>query len=658
MATGQADTQEHAQVEASTPKAGFAPMRFRAILAALLLCIPVTYVTTNTHVSGIFSLMTAPISALLLCIILNVVLRKVAPRAAFSQADLIVIFCVTAVAGSIAGEWTSFGMGATYSYPYHSKWSDGYKNGLSKHVPDLLAIKDFEQVKDVQGGGKDIGYVIGRLPTYFPIWSAWAGIICTLCFAMLCLNSLMRGAWCERERLTFPLIQLPVAMAENGGAGGMWKSRFMWIAFAVMFSIDMLNGINYLYPSVPAIPMKDLFYIDRAFKEPPLSNVGDFRISIYPFMAAIGLFIPSDLLISMVVFFLLRKATHVMLASQGIPQSTFSGTGLLPGPPYFDEQTWGGVIALFLGALWVSREYLGEVWRDIKTGVRSPDGGIKHRTAFAGLVLSFLFLVGVGLYGGLPLPYMLMYVALFLVFSVVLTRIRAQLGPPTHEFAFFGSNSIMHRFMGTKWISDAQAAYVAQVFLVMNRIYRNHPMPYQLEAMKMGGQERLNQKKLFLAILVATVVGFYLAHFFAMVKIYRTGEIYWTDALPYMENILRDRKGPDIIGIVMTIVGFAVVMVLDAIRFRFPGFPLHPAGYVLSMNYGVDYYWFGMLIALLVKNFVQKYYGLNGYDKLRQVAFGILLGEYAAETIWVAMALITNESTYTISFNDRSLGAQ
>jgi len=107
-----------------------------------------------------------------------------------------------------------------------------------------------------------------------------------------------------------------------------------------------------------------------------------------------------------------------------------------------------------------------------------------------------------------------------------------------------------------------------------------------------------------------------------------------------------------------TMVGFVIVMVLDAIRFKFPGFPLHPAGYVLSMNFGVDYFWFGLLVAMFVKNFVQRYYGLRGYDKLRMVALGILLGEYAAETIWMGMALITKQSTYTISFNDRSLLAQ
>ncbi len=641
------------------PARVFAAFRMRAVVAGLLLIVPAVYASANQGVSGIFSLMVAPMSALIFMLLLNYPLRKFFPKLAFNQADLIIIFAIVSVAASVGGEWSNFNHASQYNYPFQSKWNNAtFKDYLSKYIPDWLAVKDFEKVKDIQGGGRDVFYVFGKIPLYWPIWVGWFGLIGAMCFSFLCINSLMRNAWCERERLTFPLIQLPVAMSEGGGSGGIWKSRYMWIAFIVMFSIDILNGLNYLNPNIPAIPVKDLFYIDRAFKDPPLSNIGDFRISIYPFMAAIGIFVPSDLLLSFVVFFLMRKATHVMLASQGIPQSTFSGTAIAPGPPYFDEQTWGGVIALFLGALWVSRDYLKEVWGDIKAYRKSSDGGIPHTVAFAGLLVCFGIMLWYGIYGGLPIGYMVPYITLFLIFCVVLTRLRAQFGTPTHEFAFFGPSSIMHRFMGTKWLTDGQATYVAQVFLLMNRIYRNHPMPYQLEAMKMSKDEKLHQGKLVAVIGVATILGFFLAQFFLTVKVYRTGVIGWTDAAGYLENILKDRKGPDVTGIVMTVVGFSVVMILDAIRFRFPGFPLHPGGYVLCMNYGVDYYWFGMLLALLIKNFTQKYYGLNGYEKLRQVAFGILIGEYAAETVWMAMALITNQSTYTISFNDRSLGAQ
>jgi hypothetical protein len=108
----------------------------------------------------------------------------------------------------------------------------------------------------------------------------------------------------------------------------------------------------------------------------------------------------------------------------------------------------------------------------------------------------------------------------------------------------------------------------------------------------------------------------------------------------------------------MVFVGFAVVTVLDVLRFSFPAFKLHPVGYALSLNFGVDYYWFGLVIALMVKTFVQRYYGLRGYKQLRNVAFGIMIGEYSAELIWATFAMATRQSTYTISFNERGYGTQ
>jgi hypothetical protein len=636
---------------------GLQPVRLRAIITGCLLCIPVCYVSPNQIYSVIFSLMVPPVSALFLMVAINFFLRKISPKIAYNQTDLLIIFAITAIAGACSAEWIDVTTRAIWSYPLRQ--TDGtVKDILTKYIPDWLVIKDESKVSEFRGGGYGMMYAISKIPLFLPKWLAWGSLFFSICFATLCINSLMRGAWNERERLAFPLIQLPVAVAENGGNGPIWRNRYMWMAFGIMFAIDMLNGFNYLYPNIPSIPMKTIFDIRSVFKEPPLSNIGDFRISIYPYMAAIGFFMPSDLLLSFVVFFLLRKVSHVVLASYGIPQDTFSGTGLTPGPPYFDEQTWGAVFAMFLGAIWVSKNYLKEVWADIRKGAQPDDGGVKHRWAFIGLFVSFSFCVGFGMVGGLPLWYMVPYVAAFLIFSIVLTRIRAQLGPPTHEFAFFGPSALMNRFVGTRWITDAQAAYVGQVFMYMNRLFRTHPMPFQLEAMKMGQLNRTRQKPIFIAITLAVIIGFFLGNFFYTAHDYRTGGMGWSGVENYVQNMIKDRHGPDIIGIVMTIFGFSMVMLLDAIRFRFPAFPLHPAGYVLSMNFGVDYYWFGLLVVLIIKNFVQRYYGLRGYDKLRAVGLGILIAEYLAETIWMTMAIVTQQSTYTISINDRSLGIQ
>ena len=217
---------------------------------------------------------------------------------------------------------------------------------------------------------------------------------------------------------------------------------------------------------------------------------------------------------------------------------------------------------------------------------------------------------------------------------------------------------MLGRFLGNRWLTDRQATWVTGGWVMMNRMVRCHPMPVQLEAMKMGGQERLRQRSVFFAIAGAAILGIFLCYWFNVTKAYRTGAYPWPEPVGFLDKILADRHGPDVTGMGMTILGFAVVLVLDLVRFRFPGFPLHPAGYLLSMNFGVDYYWFGLLIALFTKNFVQRYYGLSGYERLRQVALGILLAEYAAETIWMVVSLVTHQSTYTISFNDRSLLSQ
>ncbi len=633
--------------------------RFRAVWLGFLWCFPVCYACANQEVSHIFSLLTAPISVLLLMVLANGFIRRVAPKQVFTTADLVIIFSMVAVAGSISAEWIKTFHALTHSLPLAADTNPTVKNTLMPNLPDWLAVKDLAKVQDMNGGGRDLAYANSKIGVYWLTYVGWGFVFLTAVMAMLFLNSLMRGMWTKEERLSFPLIQLPVAMSENNGAGAMWRSKHMWVAFGIMFAIDIMNGFNFFYPSVPHIPTKDIIDIRDLFKDPPWSNIGSFPLAVYPFMAAIGLLMPSDLLFSIIFFYLLRKITHVMLAANGIPQDTFSGTYILPGPPYFDEQTWGGVLALFISAIWMARSYLRRVWADIKSGAGSEDDGLRHRWAFTGLLICFGIIIVIGTIGELPPWYTAIYFALFLAFSTVLTRIRAALGPPTHEFAFFGPNSIMGRFFGTDWLSDKNMVWLNGVFVFMNRIHRTHAMPYQLESMKMGQLANIRQKKMFWYIAGASVLAFFLAMHLYTALVYRTGDHQrWTDAYSYTQNMMNGRKGADLLGIAMTFLGFAIVVGLDAIRFKFPAFPLHPVGYVLSMNFGVDYYWFGLMIALFVKNFVQRYYGLKGYDKLRNVALGILLGEYAAETIWMTMALITKQSTYTISFNERALGAQ
>ncbi len=100
--------------------------------------------------------------------------------------------------------------------------------------------------------------------------------------------------------------------------------------------------------------------------------------------------------------------------------------------------------------------------------------------------------------------------------------------------------------------------------------------------------------------------------------------------------------------------GAMVVWTLDFIRFRIPGFWLHPAGYALAMNFGVDYYWFGLTLVLIAKVFLQRYWGLRGSAWMREAAIGVVVGEFAAEFIWAMYAMLNDRPmTYTISINGK-----
>ena len=71
------------------------------------------------------------------------------------------------------------------------------------------------------------------------------------------------------------------------------------------------------------------------------------------------------------------------------------------------------------------------------------------------------------------------------------------------------------------------------------------------------------------------------------------------------------------------------------------------------MNFGLDYFWFGLIIVYLIKLFVERYYGLKGHSKLHEIAIGIITAEFLAEAIWATYSMITRQATYSVSINGR-----
>lgn len=72
---------------------------------------------------------------------------------------------------------------------------------------------------------------------------------------MLCISVILRKQWTENERLTYPIVQLPLQITSENAfqPGGLFRNKIFWMGFVVAGLIDTINSLNYYYPSIPTV---------------------------------------------------------------------------------------------------------------------------------------------------------------------------------------------------------------------------------------------------------------------------------------------------------------------------------------------------------------------------------------------------------------------
>ena len=89
---------------------------------------------------------------------------------------------------------------------------------------------------------------------WLPPILAWCALLLAIWLMMIACMVLVRRQWVEHERLAFPLVQLPVEMAQTSRAGlpgPFFRSPVMWSGFSLAFCVMSLSGLHYYFPGVP-----------------------------------------------------------------------------------------------------------------------------------------------------------------------------------------------------------------------------------------------------------------------------------------------------------------------------------------------------------------------------------------------------------------------
>jgi hypothetical protein len=582
----------------------------------------------------------------------NAALRRLRPSLALNQGELIIVYVLLIVCTSICGhDWMQvlvpvMTVGYWFATP-QNRWDVI----LNNTTPNWLVISN-----------KDIlyGYYNGMTTLYQrPVLQAWLGPVAwwtgfalVLVFVMLCLSVIFRPLWAERERLTFPIIQLPLELTNP--ASRLLRSRLMWIGFAVAGSIDLINGLNYIFPSVPAIPM----YIELTnyLHDMPWSGVGWMPMTFNPSVVGLSFLMPVDMLFSCWFFFLWWKAMFVIAAATGISRGYEGNIGTCIFP-YANEQMFGGFVAVALGSLLIGRRYFRHLWLKVigrRSEVDDSGEAMRFRTAIVGSVVGIGLLVAFSLHAGMSLLMAALVFVIYFLLAIAVARIRAEFGSPVHDFHFTGPDYTLAYIVGTMNLRQQDLGMFTQYFW-FNRAYRAHPIGDSIEGLQMSSRARSSPRAVVAAVMLGTlaamIAGFWIWLFFAYK--YGAGSLWifgpdWfgKEAYGRLQSWTENPMPANLAAPLAMAAGFAITWALGVARTAFVGWPLHPVAYSLASSWSIHLVWGPILIAWALKLAALRYGGLRFYRQVLPFFFGLILGESIIGCSWSLIGLLFHVPSY------------
>lgn len=496
---------------------GFVSIRAIAIACALMPILAVWVVQSELvwysgHSTAI-SLFFHVTFVLMLLSLLNLGIKKLWPSKAFSAGELMTIYMMLAIAGTFCShDLLQVLMPMIHSPMYAGNVVNAWVTHVIPHLHKWTYVLGADA-----GVLRSFAVGSGSLYTWdaFQPWIApvtfWFIFLMALMGALLSINIFFRKHWTEKERLSFPVIQIPMTIASDFGS--LLRNKLFWLAFGLTAALDILNGFNFLYPSIPRIPIVEAFRFSDYFTERPWNAINATMINLFPFVIGLVFFIPTDLAFSCWFFFVIFKLELVVTSMIGIYD--------IPGFPFPAEQSGGGYIALGLLAIWVSRRHLYGVMRTLlglRNGIDDSHEPVSYRVNFLIFFVSVAVLFFMSCYLlGASFWVMVVFFLIFFLYAIAIARIRAELGPPAHDLHNMGPDIIMMNALGARNLGTENMTVFNQFFW-FNRAYRAHISAHSMEGFKIAQLTRITSRSMFIAMIVAVIIGA-LAAFWALLHV-------------------------------------------------------------------------------------------------------------------------------------------
>jgi len=599
------------------------------------------------------SIPVGPFNAFFALLVVQIIVKRFLPRLAFSPAELLTVYVMMTVSTVLSSSGSLHFLIPSLVAPYQFATEEsGWAGAFHRYIPTWFTPRDPASIKAFYVGDASVPWRDWLVPI-----CVWTAFLVVFALVTVCMNSIMRRQWVDRERLPFPTVILPVELMQEQES--FLKNKLLWIGFILPFFLGTLNTISLNVPTVPQINFRTID-LSASFTAKPWNSMGGLSISFYPFVIGIGYLLSSEVTFSCWFFYLLTKVQAVVGSLVGLRDPEAVGT--LNSFPYVGHQGAGAFLAILAVSVWVSRGYLKEVWQAVvgaKGAINDSQEAMPYRTAVIGMLACFVALVAFCMAAGMGWTPAAILLFLAIAFRMSATRLRAEAGNAWLFGPDVDPNTLMTTTFGTAVLKPQDLTIMAFLRSISSYDLRTSSVPHQLDALKMADALKAEKRRLVAAIVLAIVIGVAASFCIALFVWYRYGAAAKTDvwrafmgqqAFSILKSQLDTPVKPNAAGTAFVGVGFVVTWVLSVMRMRFVNWPFHPVGYAVANTPTMNQIWLPFAIAWLAKALTLRYGGLRLYRQALPLFLGLILGDFLAGGLWTLVGCFTNLSIYPMNW--------
>jgi len=673
-----------------------------AFLAAI---IPyVDFIIRCTRVT--LNVLPAPPMVLLLALIatFNLLLGRWMAWLRLTRQDLVLIFCMTMVMNAIPGVgFLNYLINGQMGLTYYASPENNWREVLHPHIPEALAARDpadpnapgprpvewfYSGLPRTEAPGQTLKTVFGIL---LPPYLRWCVVIVCLFGMFFALSGILYRQWGDRERLPFPLAQVPQTMLQglfgDEVEAPFVRDRLAWLGIGLTFALHSWNALGDYVGNWAPIPMKN--YLQGYFTEGVWKYLEPTWCHIFPSVIAFMYLVSLEVSFSLWFFYLVVFKLGVVIASGvfGIGENGWFFDIATNGPRgIFTNQGAAALLVMVVASLVMARRVLWASLREaLGLSAPAPQEAFSPRVLWSTLLLSIAGTVAWLAWFGMDWYWALPLVILLLLAATGAARLVSE-GGVLFPRAPLPSDLLMVAVTPV----DLGARNYTLVSLCGKTFdfdwFRMTPMTNILGAFHLGALTRTRLRPLLAGLIAALVlaygIGFFSYHYVCYTNPGGARYLGWCfgwsagfygDMASKVKTIqsyekrkaqsaaqgqpLPEAERPDIARtdwwkVSWMGVGGSMMALFLFLRTRVFWWP-HPIGYVMwNMLQPVRTMWFSFFIGWLLKTLILKFGGLRAFHRSRRFFVGLVVGEALATIFWIIVAWLMGFSGgYSIEYN-------